>query len=292
MFKSIFTTRLKFLYLIVPFFILAFVYHKEPTRISLDEAIKQKLVTLELNSTGNYRGNSVVFKVQNQSTKPLHITIPAGNLYHPDNEDEQTLLQLQDDFIVVNPNEKAYKVINAFCTESGDGCPTKDSGFTLAKSDNNKFNKLIAYLKDHQVNPLSIQPAVWAISDNRSISHLSDASANDKEFRSFMSEVTGQKNTWYSSPQEVDIDPYGNFVFETVKISGELEFDCRKGVKIYQDVYKEDGEMVMSTNQSFTPLSDHLIFRFNLAVRGWEKGDYYVKVHTGNRELSRFEFSI
>jgi hypothetical protein len=41
-----------------------------------------------------------------------------------------------------------------------------------------------------------------------------------------------------------------------------------------------------------TAQSGNVNYAFNLAVRGWEKGTYYIRVHDGTKELGRYEFTI
>jgi len=49
---------------------------------------------------------------------------------------------------------------------------------------------------------------------------------------------------------------------------------------------------MFSSSSTFTPMTDHVRYNFNLSVKGWEKGDYYVLIKDESGELARFEFQV
>jgi len=261
-------------------------------QVNLISAIANKTITAKITSSGNYSGNCVNIELTNNTNNPLSIISAGGTKFHPENEDEQTLIQLEDDIIVLKPKGVYKGKIAAFCTEASDRCPSEASTMRLSKNSNPKFDQLITYLKGKQIPKTTYQDAVWAISDNKSISNISNETKASNDFRIYMADLTGQKNTWYSSPQNVEVDNQGNFNYETVNINGALEFDCTKGAKVRQDVMKANGEPMFQSEKSMTAQSTHIRYRFRMSVRGWEKGEYYIKIHDGNQTLAKYEFSI
>lgn len=107
-----------------------------------------------------------------------------------------------------------------------------------------------------------------------------------------MADITGQKNPWFNSPQHVTIDEQGNINMETVLIAGQLEFVCEKGTMVHQDIYKANGEPVLISDKTMQAKYGNVRYRFQMQVKGWEKGEYYIKLHDGNQEITRYEFSV
>ena len=263
-----------------------------PTSLSLTDAINTKSITGTITSTGKYSGNCVNIVLTNNTNSLLTIIAEAGTKFHPEDDGEQTLIQIEETLITLKPKATYTGKLAAFCTEASDRCPTESSTMLLSKNTNEKFDKLINYLKDKQVPKTTYQDAVWTISDNKSISNISSENIQAKNFRAYMAELTGQKNTWFSSPQNVQVDAQGNFNYETVNINGELEFDCAKGAKVRQDVMKSNGEPMFESDKTMTAQTTHIRYKFRMSVRGWESGEYYIKIHDGSNILAKYEFSI
>ena len=163
---------------------------------------------------------------------------------------------------------------------------------SIAENTDPKFNKLFAYLKGKKITKTTYQDAVWAISDNYSVANIVAENPTDKAFRKYVADLTGQKNTWFTSPQSVQIDEDGNFNMETVKISGRLSFECPRGTKVHQDIHKENGEMFHEGKRTMTAGGSNVNYAFHLAVMGWEKGVYYIRVHDGTNELGKYTFTV
>lgn len=264
----------------------------ELVEISIFDAIKAKTITATLFSNGKYSGNSVDVKIINLTSQPMKLIVPAGSKYSTDNEDEQTLIQLEDQFIALQPNQTYTGKVAAFCTEASDRCPTTASAMKLTKNTNPKFTALSEYIKGKIIDKSTFQDAVWAISDGHSVSNIAAEDQASQDFRKKVAEITGQKNPWFSSPQNVTIDDRGNFNMETVLIAGQLEFLCTKGTMVHQDIYKANGEAVLISDKTMQARYGDVRYRFQIRVTGWEKGEYYIKLHDGTNEITRYAFSV
>lgn len=261
-------------------------------KLTVQEALQQNLITLDVISNGGYSEKSVKLRLKNNSRSALSLLLPGGTIYEPENGDEQTLIQLEDKEILVNGNGSFNGSIDAFCTEASDRCPSENGNFTIGSTNNDKLKKLVTFLGENKMKSDNFQSAVWAITDDHSVSNIDPNEAKSKALRKYLCEITGKKDNWYTSPQDVDVDPYGNFNFETVRINGEIGFDCNRGKKISEDICNAEGQVMFSSSSTFTPMTDHVRYNFNLSVKGWEKGDYYVLIKDETGELARFEFQV
>lgn len=260
--------------------------------ISLKDAISNNTVSAQITSNGDYSGNSIILSITNNTRANLNIKIPAGTLYHPEEDEEQTLIQLEDEFIVLSPKETYNGELAAYCTESDDRCPTEDGTMKMASTERKEFIDFLEYLKGKNFDESTFQDAVWAISDGHSISHIVAEEEEEKELRSYVAELTDQDDTWYTSPRNVQVDESGNFNYETVNIEGDLEFDCTRGAKVRQDIYKANGEAMFISEKFLVINSTHASYWFKAHVTGWEKGEYFIKIHDGVNEIARFPFTV
>lgn len=262
--------------------------------IDLLDAISQKLISVEAISNGKHSGYSVLLTLTNNTNTNLRVHVPGGLNYNPEDNGEQTLIQLHEQFVALKPHESHNGKIAAFCTEASDRCPSENSGMKITKNSNSKLDQLVAYLKTNgSVTKSTYQDAVWAISDDHSISNIVAETPQDESFRKKIAEITGQKNTWYTSPQNVRIDNAGNFRQETLRISGMLSFTCPKGTEVHQDIHKGNGDVFFASDKTMrAAYGGNVKYQFNLAVKGWERGDYYILIHDGTNELARYEFKV
>ena len=262
------------------------------TEISIFEAIKSNTISASFQSLGKYSGNSVHADIINLSSKNLRIKIPAGTIYIPENEGEQTLIQLEDDFIVLNKKEKINHRFSGFCTEANDMVPSMQNSMTIAQNKNPKLTKMMQYMKGKNIDHSTYQDAVWAITDQHNVSNIYGENSTTEEFKKHLLTITGQKKEWYSSPQQVSVNDEGRIVRETTLITGKLDFECAKGTNVHQDIHKENGEDVHLSDQYMTAKYGKITYKFTLKVRGWEEGKYYIRLHDGTNEITRYYFEV
>lgn len=260
--------------------------------IDFHQAIAQKIISVNPISNGKYSGKSVQLKIENKTARKMVVKIPALTTYLPENEDEQTLIQVEDMIVEIDANESNQVLVPAFCSELSDRSPQKERQFAIAKSKNEKFRKLSNYISNNPVSKYNYQEAVWAISDNQSINNMTVDTPEDKSFRKFMSGLTSQKESWYSSPQETTVDPYGNINRETVRISGGLKFDSDGATIVYQAICDSTGKELFKGPERHIRKVKDVEMTFSIKVKGWEKGNYEVRVMRGESILKKFPFTV
>jgi len=258
---------------------------------SIFEAMNNKNITATFESLGKYSGNSVHSKLTNNTSKDIKILVPAGTIYIPENDEEQTLIQLEDNFIVLHKKETIHHRFSGFCTESNDLVPSNQNTMSIAQNKNPKLKKMIQYMKGKNIDHGAYQDAVWSITDNQNVSNIYGENSETESFKNYLLTLTGQKKEWYSSPQHVSVSD-GRIVRETTLIVGKLDFDCAKGTNVYQDIHKENGDDVHISDKYMTAKYGKVTYTFTLKVRGWEEGKYYIRLHDGTNEITRYYFEV
>lgn len=258
---------------------------------TINEAVKAGLIKVDINSNDERSYSKVYLTVRNLSSTQQRILIPAGTLYEPDEDDEQELIQLNDEILVVNGRSENSIEINTFCTEASDRSP--DGTFSLKANKNEKLQKLISYMGENPGSKDGLQDAVWAISDNHSVNNIPGGNEQQDALREFVATLTGQENSWYSSPQQYNVDRYGNINRETVHVTGELAFTADRAMSVHEEIQNGDGETMIKSDRHFQLRGGNVRYTFSIRVKGWEKGTYFVKViNDRNEQMVVKEFEV
>jgi hypothetical protein len=262
--------------------------------ITLDEAIKQKLVTVIANSNGSFSGSSVLLKLQSKENKILKLSVPAGYSFYPENEGEQTLLNTEDHYVTIEPGKSSFSSINGFCSEHNDGAPSEGGLFTFGPTKNKDLQKLASFMATKKLSKSARQSAVWAVSDNQSVSHINRGTPDEKALRVFVCELKGIKDTWYESPQNYSLDEQRNIVSETINISGNLVFSLDAPTIFHQEVKVKGGETKFTSNGTQPmPKGKNIEYAFQLQVKGWKKGDYEVLLKNDkDKVIGTWDFKV
>lgn len=260
--------------------------------IFLTDGIGDGSITADVSSIGKHSGRSVKLTVTNTTSKSLKITIPAGTAYLPGNADEQTLIQLEDEFFVLEPKGTKTHMIAAFCSELHDMSPSERGKFKISKNTNKKLDEAINYLKGKKVDKTCFQEAVWAITDKSSISHVQANNAETLAFRKYVAELTGQQDTWYTSPQNHTLDRNRRIVSQTMTVRGKIEFPSDGTSVIRQEVVDKDGVVKFAMPPATPKKSTNVKMDFSVRVTGWEVGEYSVRILKDDIELKTYPFTL
>ena len=181
-----------------------------------------------------------------------------------------------------------------FCCKSHHRAPSKGMDFKMGKVTNPKLTEIAGYLSKSKYETGAMQSAIWCISNGYSVSQIYDDDAlKVKPLREEVCRLTGQKDDWYSTHTDRIVDERGYIQSEPVKVAGNITINVEKPAAIYQGVYKESGEEAVPPRKAFdVPRAGLLSYKFAMEVKGWEKGNYYVKVTLSGKEVLKQAFTI
>jgi hypothetical protein len=260
--------------------------------VELQSAIASGKIVASAKMVGLYSEKSVQLDLTNKSSATLTINIPSGTVFHPEDKGEQSLVTTEDELIVLQPRSQNSVPLDAYCTEASDRCPAAGGACAIGTVTDPKLRKLLDRLKKGGISKSIHQDAVWAVTDGHSIANMDHRSPADQLLRTFVAELTGQKDVWYTTPQQRRVDDSGKIVSETVTIRGNIAYTASKGAMIHNEVVRLDGGSIHRTQAKSAPFSGKVEFTFTLRVKGWEKGQFAVKVMEGERLIAEYPFSI
>lgn len=285
------------LFISLVLFILAFknqASRVETETISLEKAIKDKLISVTFQSNGNYSGKSVFCKIKNLNGKIVKISVPAGTYFKAPSESEQDLIIPQDEIIALNANESKNVLLNGFCCNLSNSAPKKEGKFTLVPSKAPKeMSKLLTFLKGKKFENHTLQDAIWTITNKSSVTDVYGGDEKAVEaLRKELFALTGQKESWYQSPQQITVNEDRTINRETASIKGELVYESKKGAKVHTEVHSPEGVLKIQTDDRTLEMSGTMSFYFEVEVKGWKKGKYLVKVIEDSKVIKSYDFNV
>ena len=262
--------------------------------IELIQAIQDKKVSVSVASTGNYSGKCMELKIKNLTNVPYTVTVAAGTIFIPEDEGEQTILIPQKNLIALQPAENKSITIGGYCTELKDRCPQTSSTFTIAKNTSQPLTDLIqcmAPLKN--LDESLIQQSIWCITDGESPSNITSVNeVNAKALRGFLFKRTGQVDTWYSTKRTPEVAADRSIVNNALEVIGKIDIKAVKPIELIGVVKNEAGEVVWKYPYSTSLPAGDIIFDFNLQVRNWKNGNYFIIYTCEGVEFVNQKFTI
>ncbi|HLP10696.1 MAG TPA: hypothetical protein VK177_02130 [Flavobacteriales bacterium] len=258
--------------------------------ITLDEAIKQKIVTAKFTGLGGHSGNCVQMQLTNNKNKDLTIVLPAGTMFEPGDAEAQNILMPQEQLMVLKGGEKKGMKVRGFCCQASDKSPSAEMDFVLSYNDDAKMKQLYNFVKGKKYNDAVLQDAVWALSDDHSVSNVYGPDV--RPLREELCKIKGTSDTWYSTPQHHTVDAEGRISHETVQVTGLIKFKAAKAGKIMSEIHDATGKLVTKNPNGLSFPAGNIEYEFNIKVGGWEKGSYTVHLINNGEEIHKQEFKI
>lgn len=264
-----------------------------PVSMTLEEAIQKKMVNCRYTSNGAYSGESVELSITNLSGTPLQITIPVGTVFKPNDEGDQDLIVVEQQMIALNGKSTGSQTLDGFCMEANDHAPAAENGMKLSKTTNTKLKDLATFLNGKDYDHQTIQSAVWVVSNGHSIGDIDQDSEKGKALRTYLSTLTGEKDPWYETTRVQTVRPDRVIENNPISVTGKIQFVSDGKIKIHEVVQKVNGEVKNTSSDIEFPRQGKWNYQFTLTVKGWEKGNYEVKVmDSNNKVLETFPFTI
>ena len=265
----------------------------ENNTITLEDAVKQKLISADIKGNGGYSGNCLKLAIKNLGNKSISISIPAGTMFKPSDDGAQNILVPKDQIFVLAGSENKNSLVRGFCCEATDHAPSKDMSFAISKNTNPKMVQLINFVKTKSYADNILQDAIWCVSNNHEITDIYAPNMEViKPLRDELCKITGQKDEWYSTPKEHKVDEDGNISHETIQVSGQIKFKALANGKVHNEIYDSENKVLVKNPNSFEVIPGNIEYGFDIKVKGWKKGTYYVKVFENEKVIHSQEFKI
>lgn len=263
-------------------------------KVNLLDAIAKKWILVEAKSTGKYGENSVQLSIKNLRATPISLIVNAGLVFDVENPDEQDMFVAEDKLLALNGNGKLDQTIHGFCTNSHGKVPKTDEKMTPKLfSSHPQMKQVTDFLKGKKLASHVIQDAVWSLTNDEPVNHIPSDAPENKELKKILYAITKQKESWYEAPQTHQVMPDRSINRETVSISGDFKFPGKKGMFVTEELCNEAGTVLYKLQEmEIKHDTDEVSYRFNIQVKGWKKGNYFVRIKTGGTILKKYDFTV
>lgn len=273
--------------------LLSFQHSNSATKnLTFLDAVNQGYISCQISGAGGYSGKSVTLSLTNKSTSQLTILIQPGTLFYPADPGQQTLITMDNQLISLAPKVKQKEDVFAYCSELHDRSPNKQTVFSVGRNTNPKFDSLFAFIKPMKIPSNYQQSLSWAISDNSPVSAIGTETLELQKLRKYLYKLTGQEEENFTSDYVESLDERGYIVRTLYRVKGFIEFNSDKTKWLHQEVYDENGKLKFKSMQAFEIPRGKSDYSFNLVVKGWEKGNYKMKLKCGSEEVEKYPFKV
>jgi hypothetical protein len=198
--------------------------------------------------------------------------------------------------ISLRGSETKTILVSAFCTELNDKCPSRNTTFSLKQNTNTDLDELLKHLKTlGKLEDDLIQQAVWCVTDGNSISNIYDSNLSNgasKNLRTFLSKLTKQEDTWYTTRRDIQLDSERRIINTPTEVKGKLTMNNPKPMEVFGEVKDAEGNVKWGFKKRIPFPAGQMTFDFRITVSGWEKGEYSVNYISGDKILLHQKFTI
>tara|TARA_R110000868_G_scaffold334999_3_gene595724 strand:+ start:1359 stop:2216 length:858 start_codon:yes stop_codon:yes gene_type:complete len=250
-----------------------------PKTVSLQEAVNQKLIKLDVHGNTNspHYSQPIKLTVKNLSNSPFMLNIPNGQRFLTLDHEVQDMLVVKSEQLALAPGIEKSILLNAMCTQKENRGPGENEPYRLgplAESHllqvSNKIQELEAY------NTIG-QYSVWSISNDvglESIAGFNDTEA--EKLQQFVAKITGK-----NIPEKDTTDYLTNYNRPSLSIrtlGGTFEYGLVKTSAITIGLFNDQNIIVRELlNKPKTPRGDHkLNFEFDMAA--YSEPVYFVRL--------------
>lgn len=255
------------------------------SKIDILTAIQQAKV--KVNTTGNDKSTHyhepMKMTIENNTFNALNVSIPAGTLFYPKDQAEQTLIAVDEIYAKLLPKESKSILLKAMCTEPWDRAGSDASIYTAKKNTNDTLVKLANYISKQKYFTSCGQGAVWTLVKRNSLSNVYGADTiEQKNLRKFLADNAGLK---INSKEELNDYRYNYYVPPTPKetLSGYFQFGMQSPHHIQVAMFDTTGILVreLFNQTNFIPKKNEKIaYKFDFEVYTHDK--YFVKLIIDN----------
>lgn len=258
--------------------------------LDLHDGIQSKKIEITANSTGGYSGDCILLKVNPISWKG-DVLVPAGTHFLSQDEGEQDIFVVEDQMLALGSGKTNF-TIKGYCSQKSNRAPDEGSAFKIKKTTNAQLKSLAEYINTSKPSENNFQEAVWSVSDRNGVSGIYAENAKDKALRNYICELTGQKDTWYTSQREYRLNEDRTIAIQPVKISGQIKFQLEKPGTVMYKLYRGEEKLFDVGGDRIFDQPGEYTFNFNVSVKSWKKGDYFFKVYFGEKVMHEETFEV
>tara|TARA_B110000046_G_scaffold88676_2_gene96817 strand:+ start:54954 stop:55811 length:858 start_codon:yes stop_codon:yes gene_type:complete len=267
--------------------VILFLGNKTPTppkTVSLEAAVEQKLIQLNVSGNTNspHYSQPLRLKVKNISPTPFTLQIPNGQRFLTTDEGVQDMLLVKSELLALAPGIQKSILLNAMCIQKENRGPRQNEAYRLGPMAESHLLQVSKKIEELEAYNTIGQYSVWSISNNIGLENIAGFDDTEaEELQAFVAKITGQK-----IPEKDPEDYLTNYDRQSIgkrSLGGSFEYGLVKTSAITIGLFNEQNIIVRELlNKPETPRGDHkLNFEFDMAA--YTEPVYFVRLIVDGR---------
>lgn len=253
------------------------------TGINLKDALTQGYISVNAVGEGGYTGKVMALEIVSLHKKDLVVDIPAGLQLHSEDSTIQDLIIVDTRQLELASGAKRKVIINAMCIQPYNGSPYASSAYLLGGMANDTMVKLAQYLATKRYQDDLGQSAIWAMVNNEGLENVYGPDPTRlKDLLRYMSEITGKPLPWYNK-EKAPPPPGQVYSQEPAIIHANFEFKLAMAGTARIAIYDAGGEVIYVIQDNMMVRSGKSMMKFRIEVRGYEEGEYFVRLELNGK---------
>jgi len=254
--------------------------------ISLDEALKNSLITLEASANGGHSGKSLKLRISNLDPGNWVLKIPAGYQFASNDPDQQDLVVIEEQSLTMKNIQTKDLFFQARCTQAGNRSPSAGSGFHYSGPVEGNLAKLVNFIDKANITDHSAQEAIWAFTNGFSLANI-----ENEELKKLSAALKGVKKPTYTvvntpvAPEE----EAGLTAFETrapAILEGAFACQLEKNIQASFGLFNREGEEMLQLFADRTLRKGTNRMRFSFEISNLDRGTYYARLQSDGQVVA------
>ncbi|HXP51611.1 MAG TPA: hypothetical protein VN922_16760 [Bacteroidia bacterium] len=287
--QVVFATAMMFI--CCPFIVWATNSNKKHSFQSIEKAESAGIIKLKIKGNGNgYSGNCIDMTIMNTSNDSSFYLLEAGRRLKADDPTTQDILVAKEQELKMAAKEIRHIKVFGFCCQNFNHAPSEKSKYGVGRMAAKKLVDLAEFLNKNTFTTSAMQNAVWSISDNMSVASITDVDGEKTmALRTKAAEIKGVPVPSYTIT-------YANGTSESLRgnaslLSGQIDYYLASNSEVEVGVFNEQGVQVMPIMSGLQD-PDKYNYPFNIDVKGWPQGKYFVRVFVDGRKAKEKDFEL
>jgi hypothetical protein len=251
--------------------------------VSLDEALKNGMITLEAGATGGHSGQSLKLNIMNHQPGDWVLQIQAGEQFASEDPGEQDLIVIRRQSLAMKEKGAKEVLLQARCTQAGNRSPSSGSGFRYAGPAEGKLAKLVNFIDQAKIVDHPAQEAIWTVTNGHSLAYI-----DHEELQKLSAALLGVEKPTYAveSRPVPPSEEAGRTAFEAREpalLKGAFACQLEKDIQASFGLYNEEGEELLQLFANRTLRKGTNRMRFSFEISDLERGTYYARLSSEGR---------
>lgn len=265
----------------------------EKKSLSVEDAVRQNIITLSIKGLGGYSGECIEMTLENISEKDTMIIIESGRrLASADTNTQDILVVRKNEFLLAAGERKILKLFG-FCCQASKNAPKEGEVFFVGKMANDKLVKLSNFLNKQNFSIDAQQKAVWVISDDKPVESIHDPDVMKvRLLHEFVSKLKDLKTKypWYT--MQYKSDTASLFSGVPTVLFANFEYDLWTSCKATLIMHDASGNVVKRFFEERAHSPNQYVYKFTLPVADMPRGTYYVRLFADGQMKYERSFTL